>query len=57
MTLIRTAGGLVNVALENCPRCHGRGWWMEYQREAGDWVIAYQPFCNCADEIRKAEST
>jgi hypothetical protein len=61
MTLIRTAGGLVNVALANCPRCHGQGWWMEEESKPGHGCMivttTYQPFCNCAEEIKKAEST
>jgi hypothetical protein len=60
--LIVSNGGYVNVALKDCPRCHGDGYWYEWKvdeeqtiPQATSATLTYQPFCNCAEEIRLAK--
>lgn len=59
MSLIWMRGELVSVALKDCPRCHGRGWWIEngeVDKENGTMTVIYSPFCNCTEEIKREDS-
>jgi hypothetical protein len=51
-----------DVALKDCPRCHGDGYWYDWKvdeeqtiPQATSATLTYQPFCNCAEEIRLAK--
>ncbi len=59
--LVASANGFVNVALKSCPRCHGDGYWYEWRVDESNteprtnaFILSYQPYCNCTEEIRLA---